>query len=171
MFESGAIMMYLADKHRRFLPQAQHLRTECISWLFWQMAGQGPMTGNYGHFMVYAPADASDARDYGVARYGMEVQRLCSVLDGHLEGREYLVGDEYTIADMACFPWAQMLRGKGYNRSGQPDTFDFLSISKYSNVLRWCDTILARPAVYRGMRVCSGSPKPWLDGKTKQARL
>lgn len=111
-----------------------------------------------------------------------QVQRLCSVLDGHLEGREYLVGDEYTIADMACFPWAQMLRGKGYNRSGQPDTcecpfsvfgayrhpnvfevnetlaclpaVDFLSISKYSNVLRWCDTILARPAVYRGMRVC-----------------
>jgi GST-like protein len=111
------------------------------------------MTGNYGHFMVYAPAEAGEARDYGVARYGMEVQRLCSVLDSALEGKEYLVGGEYTIADMACFPWFQTLRGKGYNRPRQPDTFDFLSVAQYTNLVAWADRILARPAVFRGMRV------------------
>ena len=99
---------------------------------------------------VYAPSDKGEARDYGVARYGMEVQRLLSVLDEHLEGREYMVGDAYTIADMACFPWVQTLRGKGYDRPGQPRTFDFLGVSKYTNVMRWADMIMERPATYRG---------------------
>jgi hypothetical protein len=100
--------------------------------------------------MVYAPADKGEARDYGVARYGMEVQRLLSVLDSHLEGRQFMVGNFYTIADMACFPWVQTLRGKGYDRPGQPRTVDFLGVAKYTNVLRWADMIMERPATYRG---------------------
>lgn len=101
--------------------------------------------------MVYAPADKGEARDYGVARYGMEVQRLLSVLDQHLDGRQYMVGDSYTIADMACFPWVQTLRGKGYDRPGQPRTFDFLGVEKYTNVQRWANMIMQRPATYRGV--------------------
>eukprot|EP01052_Picozoa_sp_SAG31_P005968 SAG31_NODE_271_length_18717_cov_8.685949_3_plen_133_part_00 len=129
------------------------------------------MTGNFGHFMVYAPEDQVEARNYGVARYGMEVQRLCSVLDGHLEGKSYLVNEEYSIADIACFPWAQMLLGKGYNRPGQPDAKDFLSIEKqYPNLMAWCARIKARPAVYRGMRCCNGSPKPWLEPGHAQSK-
>lgn len=108
--------------------------------------------------MVYAPADKGEARDYGVARYGMEVQRLLSVLDRHLEGRQYMVGDSYTIADMACFPWVQTLRGKGYDRPGQPRTFDFLGVAKYTNVQRWADMIMERPATYRGAHHCTEMP-------------
>ena len=105
-------MIYLSEKFdNAFMPSNARERQEVLNWLFWQMAGQGPMTGNYGHFMVYAPKQNGETRDYGVARYGMEVQRLLDVLDQHLEGREYMVGDSYTIADMACFPWVQTLRG------------------------------------------------------------
>lgn len=178
LFESGSIMVYLAEKFDMFMPTNARERQECFNWLFWQMAGQGPMTGNYGHFMVYAPADKGETRDYGVARYGMEVQRLLDVLDQHLEGREYMVGDAYTIADMACFPWVQTLRGKvpprchllssllrapphligliaggtshqGYDREGQPRTTDFLGVEKYANVNRWADAIMERPATFR----------------------
>jgi len=104
LFESAAIVMYLAEKYNRFLPTNVRLRQEVMNWVFWQMAGQGPMTGNYGHFMVYAPADKVETRNYGVARYGMEVQRLCSVLENHLEGRTYIVGEEYSIADIVVCP-------------------------------------------------------------------
>merc|ERR1712151_428080 len=120
-FQLLSIMMYLCEKYpeKGFLPTDVRLRSECMQWMFWQMAGHGPMTGNFGHFMVYAPADAVDARNYGVSRYGMEVQRLADVLERHLAGygdfkgsaglrqegpREYLVGGAYSIADMACFP-------------------------------------------------------------------
>ena len=114
---------------------------------------------------VYAPSDKGEARDYGVARYGMEVQRLLSVLDEHLEGREYMVGDAYTVADMACFPWVQTLRGKGYDRPGQPRTFDFLGVSKYTNVMRWADMIMERPATYRGaLELMLTSAYRWLSG-------
>eukprot|EP00933_Yihiella_yeosuensis_P084439 TRINITY_DN9892_c4_g1_i1.p1 TRINITY_DN9892_c4_g1~~TRINITY_DN9892_c4_g1_i1.p1 ORF type:complete len:310 (-),score=50.48 TRINITY_DN9892_c4_g1_i1:301-1200(-) len=166
LMESGSIMLYLAEKYSpgRFLPLDARLRSECLQWVFWQCAGQGPMTGNFGHFMVYAPAEAVQARNYGVARYGMEVQRLCSVLDLHLAGhgsgtgpRQYLVGDSYTIADMACFPWAFMLWGKGYNRPGQPEVKDFLSLEKYTHLKAWVDRIAVRPEVQRGIRVCSRS--------------
>merc|ERR1712050_420794 len=109
----GAILLYLAEKYpeRGFLPSDPRLRSECLQWLFWQVGGQGPMTGNFGHFMVYAPPNAIGARDYGVARYGMEVQRLADVLERHLAGygdfkgscsqrkegpRQYLVGDKYS---------------------------------------------------------------------------
>lgn len=100
LFESASIMLYLAEKYQRFIPTDFRLRTEVMNWLFWQMGGQGPMTGNFGHFMVYAPAEKVETRNYGVSRYGMEVQRLCSVLDRHLEGKTFIVGEEYTIADM-----------------------------------------------------------------------
>lgn len=182
IMESGAIMLYLAEKYQRFIPDDVRERCECLQWLFWQVGGQGPMTGNFGHFKVYAPDHEVEARDYGVARYGMEVQRLCSVLELHLGGlgdfsgmknvtqgpREFLVGGSYSIADMACFPWVYMLYGKGYNRPGQPDAKDFLGLQRYPQLKAWVDRIAARPAVQRGIRVCAGSPKPWLkDFKSK----
>ena len=105
LFESGSIVLYLAEKYNQFLPNDPRLRIECMNWMFWQMGGQGPFSGQFGHFFVYAPPDKLETRDYGVSRYGMEVQRLCSLLDNHLATRSYLVGEEYTIADIMCFPW------------------------------------------------------------------
>lgn len=178
VMESCAIMLYLAEKYPGFLPHDHRLRSECLQWLFWQAAGQGPMSGNFGHFMVYAPPDAHGARDYGVARYGMEVQRLCDVLERHLAGygdfkgesgmrsegpRRYLVGDQYTVADMACFPWVQTLLGVGYDREGQPRARDFLSVDKHVHLMRWVERLSARDQVKRGMRVCAGKPKPWME--------
>lgn len=179
VMESAAVMLYLCEKfsEKGFLPADPRLRSECLQWLFWQTGSQGPATGNFGHFMVYAPAVQAEARDYGVARYGMEVQKLLDVLDRHLSGlgdfrgdagprpegpRSFLVGDRYTVADMACLPWVLMLRGKGYDRPGQPRAQDFLGLSKYKHVLAWADRLAQRPEVQRGMRVCHGSPKPWL---------
>ncbi|RHY15017.1 hypothetical protein DYB32_010797, partial [Aphanomyces invadans] len=103
VWESASIALYLAEKYQQFLPSNPRHRVEVMNWLFWQMGG------NFGHFFVYAPADKGAARDYGVARYGMETQRLCSVLDKHLEGKTYLVGEEYSVADMVVFPWANQL--------------------------------------------------------------
>jgi GST-like protein len=110
LFESASILLYLAEKYHRFIPENPADRARVMNWLFWQMSGFGPIPGNFGHFMVYAPDDQVDARKYGLMRFGMEVQRLCSVLDTHLKGRTYMVGEEYTIADMAIFPWFQQLR-------------------------------------------------------------
>jgi GST-like protein len=101
LFESGSIVLYLAEKYKKFLSADFRLRAETLNWAFWQMAGQGPMTGNFGHFFVYAPADKCETRSYGAARYGMEVQRLCHVLDTHLATRTYIVGEEYSIAGTA----------------------------------------------------------------------
>ena len=131
--------------------------------MLFQVGGQGPMTGNYGHFMVYAPADKIETRNYGVSRYGMETQRLCDVLDKHLATRTYLVGEEYTIADIMCFPWFYMLR-KFYVHSSGVSAYNFLNIAKYTHANRWADLIAARPAVERGLQVChfSGVAKPWL---------
>jgi len=184
LMESAAIMTYLCDKHERFdfFPSNPRLRSEILQWLFWQIGNQGPMTGNFGHFFVYAPSDKIEARDYGVARYGMEVKRLCDVLERHLAGygdfsgtrcektcthRDWLVGNQYTIADMAIFPWAYMLRKRGYDRSGQPRAQDFLSFNEYKHLNRWIDRIASRDAVQRGIRVCSRSPKPWLNKKKR----
>eukprot|EP00602_Paraphysomonas_sp_CaronLab_P008503 CAMPEP_0185027474 /NCGR_PEP_ID=MMETSP1103-20130426/12563_1 /TAXON_ID=36769 /ORGANISM="Paraphysomonas bandaiensis, Strain Caron Lab Isolate" /LENGTH=295 /DNA_ID=CAMNT_0027561487 /DNA_START=57 /DNA_END=944 /DNA_ORIENTATION=+ len=170
LFESGSIMLYFADKFKRFVPSQEQgaNRAEVMNWLFWQMAGQGPMTGNFGHFFVYAPAEAVEARNYGVARYGMEVKRLCSVLDMHLSengGRMYMVGNEYSIADMAIFPWFNQLR-TGYIHPSGVAAAKFLSIEEsYPRVVEWADRIWERPAVKRGMDVCrfdSDHPKPWL---------
>jgi GST-like protein len=163
IFETASIMLYLADKFHCFMPTDPRLKTEAMNWIFWQMGGFGPMCGQFGHFFVYAPADKVDARDYGVARYGMEVQRLCSVLDKHLEGRTYLVGEEYTVADMCSFTWFNHLV-TGYKHPSGADANSFLSISQYTNAMAWRDRIFERPAVKRGLTVCMGPvTKPWLQ--------
>jgi len=161
LFESGSIMLYLCKKHSRFLGKNAREEQEVMNWLFWQMAGQGPMTGNFGHFMVYAPDKEIGARNYGVARYGMEVQRLADVLDKHLEGRTYMVGDDITIADMACMPWARQLF-VGYNHKSGVGARQFLSGEKYKNIKAWVARLEERPTVQRGLSVCAGKPKPWL---------
>jgi len=169
VFESAAIVYYLAEKYNKFYPESPKLRNEIRCWIFWQMAGQGPMTGNFGHFMVYAPADQVEARNYGVARYGMEVKRLCHVLETHLKGRTYMVGEEYTIADIVCFPWAYQLT-KGYVHKNGVSANQFLSITDdYPNIIAWVNRIAERPAVKRGLQVCNwnGQGKPWLVTEDK----
>ena len=163
LFESGSMMIYLADKYNMFIPKDVRGRAECINWVMWQMAGQGPMTGAcYGHFYAYAPAELN--RDYGVARYGMEVQRICSVLDQHLADKKYICGDEYSIADMICMPWFHVIRDQGYpHPQTKQMTRDFLNMKQYKNANRWADMLLERPQVQRGMVVCRKTGKPWLD--------
>ena len=117
------------------------------------MGGQGPMTGNFGHFFVYAPSDKVETRDYGVTRYGMEVQRLLDVLDKHLENKTYMVNEEYTIADIVCFPWVNQVR-TGYPHSSGIKAKEFLNVDKYVNLNKWADRILERPAVQKGLKVC-----------------
>lgn len=164
LFETGSIVLYLAEKYNKFIPKDPMLRAQCMNWVFWQMGGQGPMTGNYGHFMVYAPKDQIQARNYGAARYGMETQRLCSVLDQHLAGREYIVGDEYTIADIMCFPWVQQLRTGYIHKASKISANNFLNMAQYENLAKWADKLMARPQVQRGLQVCSkGKGKPWLE--------
>lgn len=135
--------------------------------MFWQVGGQGPITGGcFGHFYAYAPDNAHQARDYGLARYGMEVKRLLHVLELHLTGKTYMVGEEYTIADMAIFPWVHQLRTGYINPGTKIKAADFLSVEEsYPVLMAWCDRIHSRPAVQRGMTTCSWSaenPKPWL---------
>lgn len=168
VFESGSMMIYLAEKYGRFLPEDRRLRAECMNWVFWQMGGLGPMCGNYGHFMVYAPADQVQARDYGVARYGMEVQRLCSVLDQHLAGRTFMVGEQYTIADMIIFTWFNQLL-TGYKHPSGVNAREFLSMDKYENAVAWSQRLAQREQVKRGLVVCTdGKGKPWLEGEGKE---
>jgi len=166
LFESASIAIYLAEKFNKFIPKDPRQRYEVMNWIFWQMAGQGPMTGNFGHFFVYAPPDKKEARDYGVGRYGMEAQRLCDVLDKHLVGRTYIVGEEYTLADIIIFPWFNLLR-VGYKHSSGLGAKDFLKVEQYKNAIAWADRIAERPAVQRGLQVCnwSGVGKPWLQSK------
>ena len=133
VFESGAILVYLANKTGRFVPADTRGRTEVAQWLHWQMGGLGPMTGQYGHFHVYAPEDIPYARD----RYKREVLRLLGVLDKQLEGREFIAGDGYSIADMAAHPWIN------------PYTKAPLDLTPFANLRRWHAAIAARPAVKR----------------------
>lgn len=157
LFESASILLYLADKYKRFIPSDPRLRIEAINWLFWQMSGFGPMTGNFGHFFVYAPSDKIEARNYGCARYGMEVLRLLDVLEKHLtEGnRTYLVGDEYSIADIAIFPWAYYIRIGYVNPDSQLAAKDYLTFERFVNLNKWIDLIYERPAVQKALTVCS----------------
>ena len=165
IFESASICLYLCEKHKKFVFSDTRLKTEMMNWIFFQMSTQGPMTGNFGHFFVYAPDDKLETRDYGVARYGMEVQRICDVLDKHLEGRSYLVGETYSLADIINFPWFHQLR-VGYPHKSGIKAAEFLDITKYINLNRWADVIGARPEVQRGITVCSwtspDNTKPWL---------
>ena len=144
VFESGAILLYLAEKFGAFLPQDPATRTECLSWLFWQMGSAPYLGGGFGHFYAYAPSKM----EYPINRFAMEAKRQLDVLDRRLAGNEYLAGAEYTIADIAVWPWyGGVALGRLY------DAAEFLAVQDYRNVQRWAAAIDARPAVKRGRRV------------------
>jgi len=155
VFESGAILLYLAEKTGKFLPADPRGRIQALEWLFWQMAGLGPMSGQYGHFNVYAP----EKIEYAIERYTNEVNRLLKVLDTRLDGRDFLAGSEYSIADMASFPWI--------NAYGSAP----IDMAPYPNVRRWYDAIAARPATERaialGKQVNPDAGKPMSDEQKK----
>ncbi|MEM0953699.1 MAG: glutathione-dependent disulfide-bond oxidoreductase [Pseudomonadota bacterium] len=144
VFESGAILVYLAEKFGEFLPTDPIPRAECLSWLFWQMGSAPFLGGGFGHFYAYAP----EKFEYPINRYAMEVKRQLDVLDRNLAERAFLAGDDYTIADMATWPWYGVLvTGDIYNAQ------TFLDVDSYTHVKRWAADIEAREAVQRGSRV------------------
>jgi len=137
IFESGAVLLYLAEKSGRFLPQEPRARYEVIQWLMWQMGGLGPMLGQHGHFTLYAPEPVP----YAKKRYADEAWRLYGVLNDRLEGREYICG-EFSIADMACWPWIVTYKNQGFDLAGD-----------FPNVRRWFDRCKERPALRSGFEV------------------
>src|SRR5580704_401101 len=141
IFESGAILLHLAEKFGAFLPTDPGERAECFSWLFWQMGSAPYLGGGFGHFYAYAPIKI----EYAIDRFAMETKSLLDVLDRRLTESEYVAGPNYTIADMAIWPWYG-----GLVRGGQYGAAEFLSVNDYKYVLRWADAIAARPAVKRG---------------------
>ncbi|OZI37249.1 glutathione-dependent disulfide-bond oxidoreductase [Bordetella genomosp. 10] len=152
VFESGSILLYLAEKFGAFVPTTQPERAEALSWLFWQMGSAPYLGGGFGHFYAYAPTKI----EYAIDRFAMETKRQLDVLDRRLAENEYLGGSAYTIADIAVFPWyGGLVKGWLYG-----DSAEFLSAHEYKNVLRWADAIAARPAVVRGRMVnrVSGDP-------------
>jgi GST-like protein len=144
VFESGSILLYLAEKFGAFLPTEAGARAECLSWLFWQMGSAPYLGGGFGHFYAYAPSKI----EYAIDRFAMEVKRQLDVLDKQFAHNEYIAGSEYTIADMAIWPWYGGLV-KGWLYEGG----EFLSVQDYKHVQRWADTIGERPAVQRGRKV------------------
>jgi GST-like protein len=155
VFESGSILLYLAEKFGAFLPKDVASRTETLNWLFWQMGSAPYLGGGFGHFYAYAPIKI----EYAIDRFAMEVKRQLDVLDRRLADNEYLAGANYTIADIAVFPWyGGLVKGWSY------DAAEFLSVQDYKHVQRWADAILARPAVKRGRMVnrTSGDPSEQL---------
>lgn len=155
VFESGAILLYLAEKTGKFLPTDARARIETLEWLFWQVGGLGPMTGQYGHFNVYAP----EKIPYAIDRYTKEAERLLGVLDKRLAGRDFIAGGEYTIADMATYPWIS------------PYTAAPLDLAPFANVRRWQAAIAARPATKRAYaltkQVNPAAGKPVTDEERK----
>lgn len=144
VFESGSILLYLAEKFGAFLPKNIGDRTETLNWLFWQMGSTPYLGGGFGHFYSYAPIKI----EYAIDRFAMEVKRQLDVLNQRLANTEFLAGNEYTIADMAIFPWyGGLVKGWQYNAA------EFLSVQDYPNVQRWADSIFLRPAVKRGRMV------------------
>jgi GST-like protein len=144
VFESGAILLYLAEKFDAFLPHDPRTRAECLSWLFWQMGSTPYLGGGFGHFYAYAPIKI----EYAIDRYAMEVKRLMDVLDQRLAKSEYLAGKNYSIADMAAWPWyGALAKGAVYGAG------EFLDVQSYKHVQRWTDAISQRPAVQRGRKV------------------
>ncbi|TXD37469.1 glutathione-dependent disulfide-bond oxidoreductase [Lujinxingia vulgaris] len=144
VFESGAILLYLADRFGAFIPTDAAARAECLSWLFWQMGSAPYLGGGFGHFYAYAPTKM----EYPINRFAMEAKRQLDVLDRRLAESTFLAGDEYTIADIATWPWyGKLALGELY------DAGEFLSVDTYKNVLRWANAIEARPAVQRGVMV------------------
>lgn len=155
VFESGAILQYLAEKFGAFFPTEPAARAECLSWLFWQMGSAPYLGGGFGHFYAYAPSKM----EYAINRFAMETKRQLDVLDQRLAVSEYIAGDEYTIADIAIWPWyGGLVKGRLYGAA------EFLSVHEYKHVVRWADAIDARPAVQRGRRVnrVSGAPEEQL---------
>ncbi len=144
VFESGAILIHLAEKFGAFLPTEPGPRAETLSWLMWQMGSAPFLGGGFGHFYAYAPVKI----EYAIDRYAMEVKRQMDVLDRHLAEHEFMVGDTYTIADMAIWPWYGGLSKGLLYESGE-----FLQVAEYKNVIRWTDAIAERPAVKRGRMV------------------
>lgn len=144
VFESGAILMYLAEKFGAFLPTEPAKRAECLSWLFWQMGSAPFLGGGFGHFYAYAPIKI----EYAIDRYAMEVKRQLDVLDRQLAEQPYIAGADYTIADMAIWPWyGALVKGLVYGAG------EFLQVQEYQNVQRWADQVAERPAVQRGRKV------------------
>ena len=144
VFESGAILVYLAEKFGTFLPSGGQARAECMSWLFWQMGSAPFIGGGFGHFYAYAP----EKIEYPIDRYAMESKRQLDVLDRRLVENEFVAGADYTIADMAIWPWyGQLVQGELY------DAGEFLQVQEYRNVQRWTEQLAARPAVQRGRMV------------------
>ncbi len=144
VFESGSILFYLAEKFGKFLPKDQPSRVRVMNWLFWQMGSAPFVGGGFGHFYAYAP----EKFQYPIDRYTMETKRLLDVLNRELEKNRFIAGDDYSIADMAIFPWYGLLaKGKLYEAG------EFLSVHEYPHVIRWADELLKRPAVARGRMV------------------
>jgi len=144
VFESGSILVYLAEKFGCFLPRESAARAECFSWLFWQMGSTPYLGGGFGHFYAYAP----QKWEYPIDRFALEVKRQLDVLDQNLATRRYVAGEEYSIADMAIFPWyGGLVLNNLYNAA------EFLEVASYSNVVRWASELRERPAVQRGQRV------------------
>jgi GSH-dependent disulfide-bond oxidoreductase len=144
VFESGSILLYLAEKFGAFLPPSGPPRTETLNWLFWQMGSAPMLGGGFGHFYAYAP----EKYEYPINRYAMEVKRQLDVLNRRLGESEFIAGPDYSIADMAIWPWyGALVKGLVYGAG------EFLSVHDYTNVIRWTDQIAARPAVQRGRRV------------------
>jgi GST-like protein len=144
IFESGAILMHLAEKFEQFIPTETAARAECLSWLMWQMGSAPFLGGGFGHFYVYAP----EKYEYPINRYTMEVKRQLDVLDRQLAENQYITGADYTIADMAIWPWyGTLVRGEQYGAA------EFLDVGSYKHVLRWANEIAERPAVKRGRMV------------------
>ena len=144
VFESGAILIYLAEKFGAFLPADAAKRAECLSWLFWQMGSAPFLGGGFGHFYAYAPTKI----EYAIDRYAMEVKRQLDVLDQRLAQSAYLAGDEYTIADMAVWPWYGALAMGQLYEAGE-----FLQVQTFTHVLRWTNQVAQRPAAQRGRMV------------------
>jgi GSH-dependent disulfide-bond oxidoreductase len=144
VFESGSILLHLAEKFGAFLPKDAASRTQALNWLFWQMGSAPYLGGGFGHFYAYAP----EKFEYPINRFAMEVKRQLDVLDRHLADHAYLAGDEYSIADMAVWPWyGALVRGVIYGAA------EFLAVHEYKHVVRWAEAIAQRPAVKRGIRV------------------
>ncbi|MDG2049233.1 MAG: glutathione S-transferase N-terminal domain-containing protein [Myxococcota bacterium] len=148
IFETGAILIYLAEKSGRFLPSSPRARSEVLSWLMWQMGGLGPMLGQHGHFRLYAP----EKINYAIQRYRQEALRLFGVLDKRLEAREFICGD-YSIADMACWPWIITYKSQQ------------LDLDQFSHLRRWYDALKKRPALRRGYDVGHDLRKASFSGR------
>ena len=154
IFESGAMMIHLAEKFAAFIPTDAQQRAQCLSWLMWQMGSAPFLGGGFGHFYAYAP----EKFQYPIDRYTLEVKRQLDVLDKHLAANHFMCGNEYTIADMAIWPWYGVLV-----QGGLYSAAEFLSVHEYVNLKRWADEIAARPAVQRGTRV----NRAWGDEATR----